>query len=207
MGRCSRHHYGKSLFKSTEPGSETKRDRVLTDDEVVAVWRGTQELGWPFGDCIRLLMLTGARREEIAQLRWSEVDNLSIKLKGARTKSGEPHDIPLSAPALALLEHLPRIATSDLVFTTNGKTSISGWSHAKDRLDTLAPIASWRVHDLRRTVATGLQKLGTPLQVTEAVLGHVSGSRAGVVGIYQRQNYANEKRAALEAGARTHSCC
>ena len=92
----------------------------------------------------------------------------------------------------------PRIGASDFVFTTNGKTPISGWSPAKKRLDTLASIKPWRLHDLRRTVATGLQRLGVGLQVVEAVLGHVSGSRAGVVGIYQRHDYAKEKRSAIE---------
>jgi integrase len=182
-----------------KPAAEVKRDRTLTDHELATVWRGTEQLGFPFGDAVRLLILTGARREEIGQLRRSEIDGATIKLNGVRTKSGEPHDIPLSAPAMKLLDQAPCIDNSEFVFTTNGRSSISGWSRAKAQLDKLATIAPWRVHDLRRSVATGLQKLGTALQVTEAVLGHVSGSRAGVVGIYQRHDYADEKRAALEA--------
>jgi integrase len=97
---------------------------------------------------------------------------------------------------------VPRSASSkasDFVFTTNGRTPISGWSRAKTELDGLAKIEAWRIHDLRRTVATGLQRLGASLQVIEAVLGHASGSRAGVVGVYQRHSFADEKRAALEA--------
>jgi integrase len=172
---------------------------VLSDDELLAVWRGAEQLGFPFGIAVQLLILTGARREEIGQLKWSEIADNTISLRGTRTKNGEPHDIPLSAPALALLEDVPRIGNSDYIFTTNGKTPISGWSHAKSELDKIASVTDWRIHDLRRVVATGLQKHGTPLQVTEAVLGHISGSRAGVVGIYQRHNYVNEKRAALEA--------
>ena len=182
-----------------KPASETKRDRVLSDEELVAAWRGSEQLGFPFGAAVQLLILTGARREEIGQLRWTEVIDNTISLKGARTKSGEPHDIPLSGPALTLLNEAPRIADSEYVFITNGKTPISGWSRAKEHLDEISGVASWRIHDLRRTVATGLQKLGMPLQATEAVLAHISGSRAGVVGIYERHNYANEKRAALEA--------
>jgi integrase len=185
-------------------GSETKRDRVLNDDELLAVWLGAEELGWPFGTAIRLLILTGARREEIGQLRWSETVGVPtaasmIRLAGARTKNDKPHDIPLSTPAVHLLEGAPHVGSSDFVFTTNGRTPVSGWSGAKSQMDVLVPVVGWRIHDLRRTTATGLQKLGTPLQVTEAVLGHTSGSRAGVVGIYQRHDYANEKRAALEA--------
>jgi integrase len=182
-----------------KPGSESKRDRVLTDDELVAVWKASEQLGWPFGDAVRLLILTGARREEIGQLRRGEIADGQIRLSGDRTKNGEPHEIPLSAPAIDLLTGLPWVNGSELVFTTNGHNSISGWSRAKSALDNLANIAPWRIHDLRRTVATGLQRLGANLQVVEAVLGHISGSRAGVVGIYQRHNYANEKRAALEA--------
>ena len=179
-----------------KPGSEIRRDRVLTDDEMVAVWKAAPRLGWPHGDVIRLLLLTGARREEIGGLRWSEIDVATIKLEGERTKNGEARDIPLSQAAVAILEAAPRIAGSDFVF---GSKPVTGWPRAKTRLDELSGVTSWRVHDLRRTAATGLQKLGTPLQVTEAILGHTAGSRAGVVGIYQRHDYANEKRSALEA--------
>ena len=183
-----------------KPGEETRRDRVLKDDELVAVWNAAEKLGFPYGTAFQLLILTGARREEIGQLRWSEIEGNSIKLEGSRTKNGEPHNIPLSAAACAVLHNLPRIAGSDRVFTISGTSPLSGWSRAKADLDNLSALStSWRTHDLRRTCATGLQKLGTPLQVTEAVLGHVSGSRAGVIGIYQRHDYANEKRAALEA--------
>jgi integrase len=191
-----------------KPGSESKRDRTLIKkgknipdpyEELIAVWLGAEQLGWPFGPAIQLLMLTGARREEIGALRWSEISGDAIELEGARTKNGEPHTIALSAPARALVQQLPHVSKSQFVFTTNARTPISGWSRAKAELDTLAKIDPWRVHDLRRTVATGLQRLGIGLQFVEAVLGHVSGSRAGVVGIYQRHDYDAEKRAALEA--------
>ena len=184
-----------------KPGSEIKRDRVLTDDELVDIWRAAEHLGWPFGRAVQLLMLTGARREEIGGLGWAEVSLLSgpaLLLTGARTKQGEPHDIPLCVFAVELLKKTPRVKSCEYVFSTTGRTPISGWSRAKAELDSLAKIPPWRIHDLRRTVATGLQRLGVGLQVVEAVLGHVSGSRAGVVGIYQRHSYAAEKRAALE---------
>jgi integrase len=178
-----------------KPGSEIRRDRVLTDDELVAVWHASGRLGWPHGDAIRLLILTGARREEIGQLRWSEISGATITLKGERTKTGEPKDIPLSRAAIPILRRIPRIAGSDFVF---GAKPVASWPRAKARVDELSGVTSWRIHDLRRTAATGLQKLGTPLQVTEAILGHTAGSRAGVVGIYQRHDYADEKRTALE---------
>ena len=162
------------------------------------MWRGAESIG-PFGTVTRLLILTGARREEITQLRWSEVDGATIKLGGDRTKTGASHIIPLSAAAQALLASIPRIACSDFVFTTSGKKPISGWSQPKVKLDSTSGTTGWRIHDLRRTVATGMQKLGVTLQGVEAVLGHTSGSRGGIVGVYQRHDYAAEKRAALEA--------
>ena len=180
-----------------KPGSETKRERKHTDAELVKIWNAAGKLGGPYGPAFQLLILTGARREEIAQLRWSEVEGDTINLSGARTKNGEPHTIPLSRPR-DILAAMPRLG--DFVFSTSGKLPVSRWSHAKVDLDDLAGIAEpWVTHDLRRTVATGLQKLGVPLQVTESVLGHTGGSRAGVVGIYQRHDFAAEKRVALEA--------
>jgi len=146
----------------------------------------------------RLLILTGARREEIGQLKWSEIQGDHILLSNGRTKNGEAHIIPLSAPARELLASVPRIADSDFIFTKDGTKPIAGWSRPKVELDAASGVADWRIHDLRRTVATGMQKLGVTLQVVEACLGHTSGSRGGIVGVYQRHNYADEKRAALE---------
>ena len=180
-------------------GKEEPRDRALADDELVKVWGAAEELGYPYGKAFQLLLLTGARRDEIGSLRWSEINGGIVKLPGARTKNKEPHVVPLSAPARAILELLPRIDGSDFVFTMTGKRGLSAWSKEKARLDKLAPIAPWRTHDLRRTVATGLQKLGVQLVVTESVLGHTSGSRSGIVHVYQVHDYAPEKAAALEA--------
>lgn len=205
-----------------KPGNETKRERVLSDAELKAVWNAATEIGWPFGPVVQLLILTGARRQEIGGLRWAEVNrqDAAVGLTGDRTKNGQPHTIPLSKPALAIIEGLPKVRSAsrdaDYVLTTNGKTPISGWSKAKRDLEekiaeasdkvgprgptrTVEAAPPWTIHDIRRTVATGLQKLGVSLQVIEAVLGHVSGSRAGVVGVYQRHSFDAEKAAALEA--------
>jgi len=182
------------------PGSEKARDRVLTDEELAQVWNAASGLGFPYGPAIQLLALTGARRDEIGCLRRDEIDGDTIKLSGDRTKTGEPHIIPLSTPVRALLDGLPRISGSKFVFTSKGSAPIAGWGDAKRKLDaTLSISTPWRLHDLRRTCATGLQKLKVPLTVTEAVLGHKGGSRGGIVGIYQRHDYADEKRTALEA--------
>ena len=177
------------------PSAEASRERVLTDTELAAVWQAATD--WPFGNIVRLLALTGARREEIGQLAWDEVQGATITLEGPRTKNGKAHLIPLSAPALELLQSVPRIGEK-YVFTLDGLKPVSSWGRAKARLDKRSGVTGWRIHDLRRTVATGMQKLGVGLQTVEALLGHTAGSRAGIVGVYQRHDFAAEKRAAVE---------
>jgi integrase len=194
------------------PSPENKRERVLSDDELNLVWSAAESLGRPFGPVIHLLILTGARRDEVAGMRWSEID-LETKvwtLPAARSKNRREHQVPLSDSAVAIVKALPRHDKVDFVFSTNGRTAVSGFSKVKvnvdawiaARLGERAPMPDWVIHDLRRTVATNLQKLGVRLEVTEAVLGHTSGSRAGIVGIYQRHHWSDEKRAALDIWAR-----
>ena len=203
-----------------KPGGEKPRDRVLSDTEVVEVWRATDALGYPFGPLIRLLVLTGARRDEVGSLTWSEIEFNAdvIRLEGVRTKNGVPHVIPLSPTSLEVIKAIPKVEPGEgaprYVFTTTGRSAVSGWSRAKRQLDDLVDkgrrggdctegavqaLEPWRLHDLRRTAATGLQRLGFRLEVIESVLGHVSGSRAGIVGVYQRHDFVDEKRAALAA--------
>ena len=181
-----------------KPGSEKSRERVLSDDELTRVWHGAED--GPYGTITKLLILTGARREEITALRWDEIQGDTISLEGARTKNGKPHLIPLSSPALALLRGVPRIG--EHCFTLDGRKPVAAWTRPKARLDAASGVNDWVIHDLRRTVATGMQKLGVTLQTVEAALGHVSGSRAGVAGVYQRHDFAAEKRAALVAWGR-----
>jgi integrase len=190
----------------TAPSTETRRDRVLNDDEIRLAWNAFESAGWPFGPIGQLLFLTGARKSEVADMRWSELD-LAARvwlLPKSRSKNKREHQIPLSEAAARILEGLPRIGSAKgLVFTTTGETPVSGFSRAKATVDrTMMAPAPWTIHDIRRSVATNLQKLGVRLEVTEAILGHVSGSRAGIVGVYQRHDYATEKRAALDAWAR-----
>lgn len=202
LNRLFRWALGRGLVEASpmmglpKPGVEVARDRVLSDDELVRVWRAAEGLGWPFGHAVRLLILTAGRREEVTALRWREVQGDTLVLE--QTKSTKAHGVPLSDSARAILDDVPRIQDSEFVFTTTGRTPISGWSKAKLQIDEKAgDMPAWRLHDLRRTAATGMQRLGISLQVVEAVLGHISGSRAGVVGIYQRHEYADEKRRAL----------
>jgi integrase len=186
---------------------ETKRERVLTDDELADVWRGAEAIGYPFGPALQLLTLTGARREEIFGLRWCEIDleGAAIRLPAERSKMKEGRAIPLSPFALALLSSLPRFVGGDQVFGLDGYRPFANIGHAKARLDRLLAatrgqaLPAWRIHDLRRSTATGLQRLGARLEVIEAVLGHVSGSRGGIVGLYQRHRFEEEARAALVA--------
>ena len=207
------------------PAPAASRERVLSDDELALVWRASERLEYPFGPMFRLLMITGQRREEVAALEWSELERPGRiwTLPAGRSKNSRAHIVPLSDSAIAVLDSIARGGPwprKGYVFSTTGRTPVSGYSRAKRRLDSaiLAEIASdresglepsetatvgpWRVHDLRRTLATGFQRLGVRFEVTEAVLNHVSGARGGVAGVYQRHDWANEKRSALDAWAR-----
>jgi integrase len=193
------------------PSPETPRDHVLSDDEIKLVWAACEQIGWPFGPIGKLLLLTGARRDEVAGMTWAELnlDARTWTLPSSRTKNKREHVVPLSDTAVNILKALPRNeGKAGLVFTTTGRTPVSGFSKAKVEIDAAIvklagkPMPDWIFHDIRRTVATGLQKLNVKLEVTEAVLNHVSGSRAGIVGVYQRHEYRDEKRASLNAWAR-----
>ena len=200
-----------------------KRDRVLHDDELRAVWNATAGPG-SFNSIVRTLLLTGQRREEVAGMTWDEIapDLSSWTIPASRAKNGAAHIVPLSPQAQDVLRDAPRFAKDaadkqseagaqgaedetdkpDFVFPGQ-RGAFNGFSKSKADLDTASGVKDWRLHDLRRTMATGLQKLGVRLEVTEAVLNHVSGSRAGIVGVYQRHEWKDEKRAALTAwGAR-----
>lgn len=225
---ASRHDIPDNPIRNLKPPYvQPSRDRVLSDDELKAIWQATEDELYPYGALVRFLMLTGQRLREAAEMTWDEVDldSRTWTVPGTRTKNGKTNLVPLSAGALIVLEALPRDWTEtakrekrpEYVFTTNGKAPFSGFSKLKKRLDAnvhvklaesaaktnVSPdaieLSPWRLHDLRRTLATGLQRLGVRLEVTEAVLNHVSGSRAGIVGIYQRHNWAAEKRDALNA--------
>ena len=184
------------------PAREQSRDRVLDDKELRKVWLAADGLGHPYAGIVKLLILTGQRRNEIAGLHWSEIDldKGVIHLPPARTKNGLAHDVPLSASAVAIITGLRRLADADLVFTIK-RQPITGFSRMKERLDKASGVTDWTLHDIRRTVASGLQRLSVRLEVTEAVLNHKSGSMAGIVSVYQKHTYAPEKRTALEAWA------
>jgi integrase len=193
-----------------KPSAPKPRDRVLTNDELKALWTLLDGEPAPFGPAIKLLILTGQRRDEVFQADWAEFD-----LEGAlwtiprdRAKNDRTHLVPLSDAALRLLKAIPKANGSDKLFPARGnpETGPSGFSktHArivKAMIEATGPMERWTLHDLRRTMATGLQRLGVRLEVTEAILNHVGGSRGGLVGVYQRHDFKEEKRQALDAWA------
>jgi integrase len=187
--------------KAVENGS---RERVLADDELVAIWRAAGD--GQYGAIVKILMLSGARRDEIASLRWSEIDSdtETITLPAARTKNRREHVIPLSDAVRAILAAQPRRLDADgsprdLVFGY-GATGWQDWSGSKADLDArLGNAFEWTPHDFRRSLSTALhERFGVPPHVVEAILGHVGGHRGGVAGVYNRAIYLEERRRALQ---------
>lgn len=177
------------------------RDRVLTDEELKKVWLAADGTGYPYGAIVKLLILTGQRRGEVVGMRWDELDldNLHWSISGARTKNGKPNEVPLSDLAVSILKELPTWE-SDFVFPTrnNLEKPLSGFSKYKSRIDQKAGVCAWRLHDLRRTLATGLAKMGIDPHVVEHILNHQTGTLSPVARIYNRYSYLEEKRDALQ---------
>ena len=186
------------------PHKEKIRSRVLTDDELRVLWLACGHEG-ASGEAIRLMTLTGARRGEVGEMSRQEVDqdHQLWNLPAERTKNGRPHTIPLSTQAWTLIEARPRFAGCDFVFTIDGKRAVNNWDEVKHRISAKAGItaSSWRLHDLRRTCASGMQKLGISVPVVEKALNHVSGTFRGIVGVYQQHDYADEVAIALQRWA------
>ncbi|MDE9449918.1 tyrosine-type recombinase/integrase [Aliiroseovarius sp. Z3] len=180
---------------------EQPRERVLTDDELGALWAVCGDEGYPFGDCMKLLILSGQRRAEVAEMRWSELDleKRLWTLPSQRAKNGKQHTVPITDAMLEVLRKTPRFFNSDYVFTTTGKSPASGFGRVKERLDKALPDGTepWIIHDLRRTMSTNMAMLGVPQPVTEALLNHKTGVVSGVAAIYNVYSYADEKREAL----------
>ncbi len=195
-----------------KPGQEEARERVLTAAELRYVWSAFDKIGYPFGPFFKLALLTGQRLSEVAGLRWSEIDEYSSSwtIPAARTKGRRVHVVPLSAQAIKIVEGLKAFKRKDvdLIFTTTGKTPISGFSRAKSLLDTaitaarkedkLAPLARWTIHDLRRTAATEMSRLKVARFIIARVLNHAD---TQVTGIYDRNEFLEEKKTALTAWA------
>jgi integrase len=193
-----------------DPAPEAPRERVLTDAELAAVWKAAASESYPFGRMVQLLMLTGCRRDEVRDATWPEIDLAAGEwsIPGRRTKNGRDHLVPIVDQVAAIFEKLPRIGGSRLLFTTTGESPISGLAGYKRRIERAvarelgAEPERWTLHDLRRSMATGLQRLGFAQEVTEACLNHRGGIVSGIAAVYSKHDFAKEKRAALEAWAR-----
>lgn len=185
-----------------KPATEVSRDRILSREELHSVWKAAEQMGFPFGRIVQLLLLTAQRRDEVAGMRWSEldIDRARWIISRERAKNGKAHVVHLSPQALALLSKIPRRDGVDLVFTTTGRSAVSGFSKAKVALDARSHVADWRLHDLRRTAATFMaDELRIAPVVVDRILNHVSGTVRGVAAIYQRGEHLVDREAALLA--------
>jgi integrase len=194
-----------------KPATPKARKRVLNETELRALWKASDAEPFPWRAAIKLLILTAQRRDEVFAADRAEFDVAARlwTLPPERAKNGVAHLVPLSVAALTVFETIPQIGDATKLFPAQrgGAGHASGYSKLTARLrkavekDLGKPVPHWTLHDIRRSVATGMQRLGIRLEVTEAVLNHVSGSRAGIVGIYQLHDFAEEKRHALDAWA------
>ena len=216
------------------PTKEHPRDRALTDDEIRWLWQAAEEVGWPFGPVTKLLLLTAQRRDEVANLEWSEIDLAKRvwTLPRDKAKNNRAHEVQLSELAIETLRSLPRVGDR-YVFSTTGDGPVAGFSRAKLRIDAAmiaarrrelglpqeeneyrralgagpdkpppVEISHWIFHDLRRTAATGMARLNIAPHVVDKILNHVSGTIRGVAAVYNRFEYLQERRTALEAWGR-----
>lgn len=191
------------------PAKPKPRERVLSDAELAALWCAADREREPWRSAVKLLILTGQRRSEVFGAQRSEFDlEANVwNIPAERAKNGVQHLVPLSSSAVEVFVELPHVEDSPWLFPAEGNAAncASGISKVVNRLrksvagDLNEKVPVWSLHDIRRTVATGLQKLGVRFEVTEAVLNHISGSRGGIAGVYQRHDWAGEKREALEA--------
>lgn len=181
------------------PAEEQERERALTDKEIHALWPAFTALGYPYGNALKFLLVTGQRRGEVGSMKWSEIDNDAWLLPGAHAKSKQGHRVPLSSLALEILENTPHIG--DYVFMSGrGLDLLNGWASAKYRADSFLkkPIEDWRIHDLRRTMATQMRSLGIDRLVVSKLLNH---AESGITKTYDRYAADPEKAAAMERWA------
>ena len=182
-----------------KPKVDASRDRVLSMEEIAAVWKASEWLGYPFREYVRILLLTGQRRSEIATAQWDwiNLDDATMTLPASTTKNGRAHLVPLSPQAVAILEAMPKFGEAGFVFTSNGTSPISGFTKLKTKLDRFLAdeVDDWVFHDLRRSFATHAVRLGVLEEVVGKVLNHTS---TGVTSrVYALHRYEAEKREAL----------
>lgn len=186
-----------------KPTVEVSRERTLSDNELKTIWKGCDnaKVNPAYAALVRLLILTGCRRTEVAEMRWSELDlaNRAWIIPGERTKNAQEHRVYLTDSMLAIIEAMPRIEDCKFVLTTRENAAISGFSKMKTFLDKATPkLAHWTLHDTRRTIASGLARMGVALTTIERVLNHQSDSFSPLVRTYQRHDFASEMQKAWE---------
>jgi integrase len=204
------------------PGKTRSRERTLSDQELAEVWAAAETIGGLWGPLVKTLLLTAQRRNEVAGMHWSEIDldQAIWTIPAERAKNKRAHEVPLASAVMATLTALPRFglkssgensAHSEFVFTTTGRTPVSGFSKAKALIDRqilaarkaadpeAEPLPHWTFHDLRRTATTGMARLGVPPHIADAILNHKEGTIHGVAAVYNRYAYLEERRRALEA--------
>ena len=174
---------------------ERARSRILTDDELRAVWKVAGELE-VFGGFVRLLLTTAARRAEAAKMTWDEIENADWVLPAARSKNGVPLVRPLSQAARAAVDAQHKILGCPFVFTAKGKRPLNDYVRPKRKIDAASGVTGWTLHDLRRTARSLMSRAGVNADVAEMCLGH---TLAGVRGTYDRHSYHAEKKHAFEA--------
>lgn len=187
-----------------KPTREFGRDRVLSLSELRAVFSAAENLGYPYGPLIQMLILTGQRRNEVGEAIWEEIDipNATWTIASERSKNGQAHVVGLSLPLIKLLQSLPKTDGQNLLFSTTQTRPVNGYSKVKVRLDLLSDVNSWTLHDLRRTFAThATEKLKIDPVVVDKILNHQSGAVRGIAAVYQRGAYLKQRREALEKWA------
>ena len=198
MNWCVRHGL---LIASPVPPLRFKmesRTRILTDEELRVVWKRAEEVGYPYGSIVQLLIRTGQRRGEIAGLRHSWIEGEEVVFPKGFTKNKREHRIPMGAMTKQLVEQLP--GETDLLFPSryNDETPFNGWSKAKRDFNEPLDVSPYTLHDLRRTYSSNLARIGVPIHVTEKLLNHASGTVSGVAAVYNRHTYADEMCDAVE---------
>lgn len=185
------------------------RKRYLNAEEIPRFWSGCNKIGLPFGPLFQLLLLTGQRRDEVAEARWTEfdLDKALWTLPGERTKNGNAHLVHLSPLAVEILGALPVIDSKGYLFTTTGRSPVSGFGRARERLAAAmaeegGAIEQFTLHDLRRTAATSMAEIGVAQHVVEKILNHTGGKISGVAATYNRFEYLPERKAAILAWSR-----
>lgn len=183
------------------PAKKRSRDRVLSDSELKEIWSASKLSAYPFGEIIRFLILTGQRRGEVSHLEWNDLDfeGHAWSQPREKTKADREHVVPLSSGALDLLNKCHKLGS--YVFSSTGQSTFQNFSREKKVLDSKIDINAWTIHDIRRTVASGMAKIGIEPHVIEKSLNHSSGRISGVAGIYNRYDYLSERKDAFDQWA------